>query len=42
MHDLYEFFNFKIIEVYINYTNLIYLLFLWGFARICSIANIRI
>ncbi|CAH9015237.1 hypothetical protein VP511E551_P0025 [Vibrio phage 511E55-1] len=42
MHDLYKFFNFKIIEVYINYTNLIYLLFFRGLARIFSLTNIRI
>ncbi|CAM0041612.1 hypothetical protein VPHK435_0025 [Vibrio phage K435] len=42
MYDLYEFFNFKIIKVYINYTNLIYILFFRGLARIYSLTNIRI
>ncbi|CAM0008050.1 hypothetical protein VPHK375_0021 [Vibrio phage K375] len=42
MYDLYRFFNFKIIKVYINYTNLIYILFFRGLVRIYSFTNIRI
>ncbi|CAM0008796.1 hypothetical protein VPHK367G1_0022 [Vibrio phage K367 g1] len=42
MYDLYKFFSFKIIKVYINYTNLIYILFFRGLVRIYSLTNIRI